>query len=251
MSDKHWKADVLLAGDWRGATTVLLSNGHRRMLVDTGMSHNSHQVLAALAERGLEPDKIDVVISTHFHIDHVLNNCLFEQSQFYATQQSYEWCCAMYHDIQNESNWRQLVLKYYPETLEYERADQMMGKLRNLAMRWWDVDRLGPVSRYHWLEKEGLPDGMDFFITHGHVPGHASLLLEGTEQPIVIAGDALMTRDAGQFVLTMIPQNRCQAQADRGRVLALKGLIIPGHDRPFVHNGAVVATGCAPAAAEM
>lgn len=249
MFQKHWKADVLLAGDWRGATTVLLSNGGRRMLVDTGMSHNSHQLLSALRERGLEAAQIDAVICTHFHIDHVLNNCLFSQSQFYSTQQSYEWCCAMYRDIQNEVDWRQLALKYYPETFEYDRADQLMVKLRNLAMRWWDMERLGPVSHYHWLEKERLPDGIEFFVTHGHVPGHISLLLEGAEQPIIVAGDALMTREAGQFVLTMIPQNRRQAMFDRDRVLALKGLVIPGHDQPFINNGAPLASGLAPTAA--
>src|SRR6516225_4216501 len=73
MTQSRWKVDVLLAGSWRGATSVLLSDARRHVIVDTGMPNESHQLVAALERRGLRPDDISITINTHFHIDHVSN----------------------------------------------------------------------------------------------------------------------------------------------------------------------------------
>jgi glyoxylase-like metal-dependent hydrolase (beta-lactamase superfamily II) len=228
-----WKAEVLLHGSWRGATAVLLSNDHHHLVVDTGMPHEAHLLLQALKERGLEARDIRGVINTHFHIDHVLNNCLFTGAQFYASQESYEWCGELYTDLRDETHWEKLALKYYPETHEYDRSRRYMEKLRKLALRWWDVKRLGPRRDFHWLETQPLPEGLERIITSGHVPGHASLIVHGPDRPLVIAGDALLSRQHEERVLTMIPHKRAQYQRDRALILQKAPLIIPGHDQPF------------------
>ncbi|MGH9447174.1 MAG: MBL fold metallo-hydrolase, partial [Terriglobia bacterium] len=99
MSNSEWKVDVLLPGSWRGACSVLLSNDDARVLVDTGLPHDAHQVLGALAQRGLAPSDIGCIINTHFHLDHVSNNHLFPKSVIFATQESFDWCHALYSDL--------------------------------------------------------------------------------------------------------------------------------------------------------
>ena len=75
-------------------------------------------------------------------------------------------------------------------------------------------------------------------MTHGHVPGHASVIVHNDDQPIIIAGDALLTREHDENVFTMIPHNRKQFQHDRESILARLGRIVPGHDDEFSnHNG--------------
>jgi len=81
MPETRWRVEVLRAGDWRGATTCLLTLDSRHVLVDTGSWHEDSLLAEALARRGLHPTDIDIVINTHFHIDHVMNNCLFAGSQ--------------------------------------------------------------------------------------------------------------------------------------------------------------------------
>ena len=108
-----------------------------------------------------------------------------------------------------------------------------MGKLRKFTLRWWDVARLGLPEQFRWTETEALPAGLQPLVTHGHVPGHLSLVVPTPGGQTVIAGDALMTRDHDDQVLTMIPHNRAQSLLDRGRIMALGGRIIPGHDREF------------------
>jgi len=232
-SQPVWKVEVLLAGSWRGATSVLLSNARHHVVVDTGMPHEAHLLVKALKQRGLQPEDIHGVINTHFHVDHVLNNSLFQKSIIYAPQESYDWCRSLYSDLLDEQNWEKLLLKYYPEAFEYERARTHMEKLRKLALRWWDLKRLGLPSQFRWAENHPLPEGLEGLVTSGHVPGHFSVIVHGAEQPTLIAGDALLSRERDDEVVTMIPVNRKQFQSDREHILARTGRILPGHDREF------------------
>ena len=233
MGEAVWKVRVLLTGSWRGATSVLLSNGRLHIVVDTGLPHEAHLLLEALKKNALTPSDIGIVINTHFHVDHVLNNILFPSSLIYGPQESYQWCRALYADMVQESGWKDRVLQYYPEILEYDHAEANMGKLRKLTLRWWDVARLGSPSQFRWTENQALPEGLESLVTQGHVPGHISLIVPGGEQRTVIAGDALLTRDHDEQVLTMIPYNRKQFELDHALILSLGGRIIPGHDQEF------------------
>jgi glyoxylase-like metal-dependent hydrolase (beta-lactamase superfamily II) len=232
---KHssWKTEVLLPGSWRGATSTLLTRGHQHIIVDTGMPHEAHRLLEALERRGLKPSDIRMVVNTHFHVDHVMNNCLFPQSDIYGSQQSYDWCCEAYADLLDVPNWEKLSLKYYPESPDYERTSEMMGALRRFALRWWDRKRLGDPSRFRWTETKPLPDDLEFLVTNGHVPGHVSVVVHNGDRPTVIAGDAVLTREHDENVFTMIPHNRAQFQRDRARILSITGRILPGHDGDF------------------
>ncbi len=233
MDESAWKVEVLLAGSWKGATSVLVSNGRQHVLVDTGMPHEAHQLVKALDDRGLGPRDIGMVVNTHFHVDHVMNNSLFPSSVIYASQESYDWCRSLYADFFDGLRWEKLILKYYPETFEYEKSKENIGKLRKFALRWWDVKRLGSPSQYRWVENHALPEGLTSVLTWGHVPGHVSLIVNTDDQPTVIAGDALVSRQNDDGVLTMIPHNREQFLRDRKRILSLKGRIVPGHDLEF------------------
>lgn len=237
MSESRWRVDVLLQGSWRGATSVLLSSGGHHIVVDTGLPHEAHQLVKALEEKSLRPCDIGTVINTHFHVDHVLNNSLFPSSVIYGTQQSYDWSRSLYSDLARDDEWEKLSLKYYPETLEYENAKENMAWIRKFAIRWWDIKRLGNNSQYRWIENRALPEGLEARLTSGHVPGHLSILVPGSDPPTLIAADALVTRDHDERVLTMIPVNRKQFERDRAGILAFRGRIIPGHDRDFRSAG--------------
>lgn len=227
-----------MTGSWRGATSVLLTNGRYNIVADTGMPHEAYLLVDALAARNLRPEDIHFVINTHFHIDHVLNNSIFEKSEILASQESHDWCLNLYSAILDEANWQELALAYYPETLMYDRAREFMSKLRKLALRWWNTDRLGKPSQFRWVEKASLPEGLEGIVTSGHVPGHVSILVPDVHERIIIAGDALLSRNQDHKILTMIPHQREQYSRDRERILTLGGRILPGHDQAFHSGGA-------------
>ena len=236
MRKPEWKAETLLAGGWRSATSVLLSNGSHHWVVDTGMPHEEHLLVEALQQRGLKTSDIEAIINTHFHIDHVLNNSLFPSSVIYATQESYDWCCSLYSDLADDQRWEKLVLKYYPETLEYNHAIEHMHQMRKFTLRWWDRKRLGSPSQLRWFESHSLPDGLEVLVTSGHVPGHISVIIPEGTHATVVAGDACLSRSEDTRILTMIPRNREQSIRDREQVLALGKRIFPGHDVEFTNS---------------
>jgi len=203
------------------------------------MPNESHQLVGALERRGLRPDDISIIINTHFHIDHVSNNSLFSNSSVYASQKCHDWCCALYSDLRDKAHWEKLILKYYPETWDYERAGELMGKLRKMALRWWDPKRLGHRTRFRWTETHVLPDGLESVVTDGHVPGHLSIVVRTQGEDTIIAGDVVLSRDAQAEVLTMIPHQRRRFELDRTHLLALGRRILPGHDGEFLSPDAV------------
>lgn len=237
MARNGWKVETLLPGSWHSATSVLLSNGGRHFVVDTGMPHEEHLLINALRQHGLDVSDIDAIINTHFHIDHVLNNSLFANSPIFATQESHDWCCSLYSDLLDEQRWEKLILKYYPQTCEYDHAVEHLHQMRKFTLRWWDRKRLGRRSQHRWLESHSLPEGLKASLTSGHVPGHMSVVVAEKEQMTVVAGDACLSRSHDARVLTMIPRDREQARLDRQQVLELGTRIFPGHDVEFTKNG--------------
>jgi glyoxylase-like metal-dependent hydrolase (beta-lactamase superfamily II) len=228
-----WRIEVLLTGSMRGASSVLISNGRLHLVVDTGLPHEESLLVGALARKGLKPSDVQIVVNTHFHVDHVLNNRLFTQSLIYAPQESYDWAKRLYADLRVEGHWEKLVLRYYPEVMDDEKALSYMSALRRFALRWWDEERLGSRTQLRWLESQPLPEGLEAVITSGHVPGHASLLISNGQERVVVAGDALLSREHDDQVLTMIPVNKELYRRDRERILSLGGRIVPGHDAEF------------------
>lgn len=246
MAGTDWKVQILLPGSWRSAASVLLSNGARHFVVDTGMPHEEHLLVNALRQHGVNISDVEAIINTHFHIDHVLNNSLFAGSAIYATQESHDWCCSLYSDLLDNQRWEKLILKYYPQILEYAHAVEHLHQMRKFTLRWWDRKRLGNSSQHCWLESHSLPDGLKISLTSGHVPGHLSVIVPEKEQMTVVAGDACLSRAEDVRVLTMIPRDREQARLDRQQVLELGTRIFPGHDVEFTINGNPYSDGIQP-----
>ncbi len=168
-----------------------------------------------------------------------MNNSLFSNSRIYASQESYDWCRSLYSDLLDKAYWEKLILKYYPETWDYERAGELMGKLRKMALRLWDPRRLGRRTQFRWTETTALPEGLESLVTAGHVPGHISIVVHTSGEDTIIAGDVVLSRDTEAEVLTMIPHQRQRFELDRARLLALGGRILPGHDTEFLSAGVV------------
>ncbi len=107
-------------------------------------------------------------------------------------------------------------------------------------IRWAEAEAPAGDAGCEVLEQiEAAPEkfapGVDLFPTFGHTPGHASLLVYTPIQSLIVAGDAVLTRDhfehgdlgEGQWDLE-------KAKESFQDVLEIADLIVPGHDNLFV-----------------
>jgi len=198
-----------------GCYLVQTSDG-RNILIDSGLpadytpppgmppAENSKNVLEHLADLGLRPGDIDLLICTHFDVDH-----------------------AGYHDVFTRA---ELVVQHDHYALARG------GHVRYAAARaHWDQ----PTLRYRLIEgdTELLP-GLWLIETSGHAPGHQSVLVDLPQTgKVLLAIDAvvlqrLFTADRRAWPTD---DNEEQLRASTRKLLNLVerehvALVIFGHD---------------------
>lgn len=195
---------------------LIQTNDGKNILIDSGLpadyappagmpvAKNEKKLLEYLAEFGLEPDDIDILICTHFDVDH-----------------------AGYHDAFTRA---ELIV----QTKHYEIARN--GHPRFAAARaHWDH----PALLYRLVDgdTELLP-GLKLIETSGHAPGHQSVLLYLPQTgPVLLTIDAVVL----QRLFTVdrrawpIDDNEEQLLASTRKLLDLVEreqvqLVIFGHD---------------------
>lgn len=178
----------------------------RNILIDTGLPEvmpegesdfeNGQDVVGQLARIGVTPADINVVISTHYDIDHAGRHAAFPEAQ-YVVQRA--------HHLDATTNPRFAANR--PQ---------------------WDQ----PAERVRLVDgdTELLP-GLNLIETGGHVPGHQSVLLRLPETGVV-----LLTIDAVPFAagFTRDPQddgNTPDAGAIRASTVKLLDLVEREHAR--------------------
>jgi N-acyl homoserine lactone hydrolase len=194
---------------------IQMSDG-TNILVDSGipadyqppmsvMSHTHEtNVVLRLAELGLRPDDIDLLICSHFDVDH-----------------------AGYHDAFSAA---ELVV----QRTHYDVARS--GQLRYAAARpHWDH----PALRYRLVEGDTeIVPGMTLLETSGHAPGHQSVLIHLPQTgPVLLAVDAVVLERLFTPMRTAWPldDDEEQLRASTRKLLDLVArehvaLIVFGHD---------------------
>ena len=228
-----WMVDVLLAGTESSSTCTLLTADGHRVIVDTGLSAQEAELLHALDVRGLVPADIDAVINTHLHVDHCGNNSIFPNATVFMSQHEWEWTDAFYGAIFNSDTPETAMATFYPQLASHGLKTRTIRNFARLAKMFWDPARLGREGQRRWLETAPLPEGLQLLASPGHTPHHVSIRVAAGE-PVIVAGDAVLTEVDGAAVTTMIPFSREQFAATRHALLNHGYRIVPGHGAAFV-----------------
>jgi N-acyl homoserine lactone hydrolase len=198
-----------------GCYLVQTSDG-KNILIDSGLpaeytpppgtpkSENAKNVLEHLADLGLRPDDITILVCTHFDVDH-----------------------AGYHDAFHKA-------EFIVQRTHYELARS--GHPRYAAARsHWDH----PALRYRLIDGDiELLPGLSLIETSGHTPGHQSVLVDLPQTgKVLLAIDAvvlqrLFTPDRRAWP---IDDNEEQLHASTQKLLDLVerehvAMVIFGHD---------------------
>lgn len=247
------KLAVLLAGrgfpKLRSAVTLLESEG-RRVLVDSGLVEDGDKLVAALAARGLVPDDIDTIVSTHLHYDHCGNHLLFKNARYVVGRADYvDTVGFIAHYHQDETPGKQStaeILRGKNATIKEFYVRSIVREItRNLefynALLAGDA-RFQPVSITERLQ---LTSEIEVIPTPGHTPGHLSVVAHGVEidgerVSVLVGGDAVYAKNGevggdGDAQLAWRPSIYRKTQQE---LLERYDWVVPGHDT-LIRKGVV------------
>lgn len=215
----------------------LVNTGDKLVLVDAGAAKvfgpTLGQVLSNIKAAGYDPAKIDTVLLTHLHGDHVGGlltldgQVAFPNAQVYAAKAEADYWLS----VEN--------LNKAPEGMKmFFQAPQ---------------DATAPyVKAGHFKTFEGsaeLAPGIKPVDEHGHTPGHTGYLLESKGQKLLIWGDVVHNA-AVQFpqpkVTIEFDSDQAKALATRMKLFgwtAKEALLVAGAHLPFPGIGHVRADG--------
>lgn len=196
------------------ASIPLVRAGGKNVVVDTGGPGMHRPLLERLAERGVEPTDVDLLLLSHSHWDHCLGAPLFPNAEIVIGQRELEWA-----------------------------LDQVPH--RNPAVSTPLLRQLAGESRLRTIkgDTEILP-GLTMIETPGHTPGHMAVVAQTEQGRVVIAQDALKNRVELVSRVGDMVVDAAASTASIERIAALADLVIPGHDRPFrLQDGRAVYVG--------
>jgi N-acyl homoserine lactone hydrolase len=146
----------------------------KNVLIDTGLPSGPIQpppglqqpvlgknVIEQLALIGLQPENIDLLVCTHFDLDHTGHHAEFPRAKFVVQRRDYD------------------------AALENPRFAASRPR--------WDQ----PLDRFQFVDGDTqLLPGLDLIETSGHTPGHQSVLVRLPESgPVLLAIDAVPQSD--------------------------------------------------------
>ena len=152
------------SGFMHSTNTFLIKTPKHHILVDTGFGG---AVFEKMKKLGVEPDKIDAVLLTHLHGDHIGGlqkdgKALFSRAKVYLSLKERDF---------------------------FTKTQVNAGAVAALAAYGARVVTFEPGAFGSKL-KELLP-GITPIATYGHTPGHTAYLLEDGKEKLLIAGDFL------------------------------------------------------------
>lgn len=188
------------------ANVLWLEDGETRIVVDTGGSGDRAVLLQRMQEVGLDPTRVAFLILTHLHFDHCLNLDLFPHAAVILGRREHEYVASGAYRARGDAGIPPFILDL--------------------------VERRRPI-----LVDQGMDvtPGVRILATPGHTPGSLSILYTAGGTPTIACAD--LVKNGWEF-LNGPPSAEARATLDRVRHLATRW--VPGHDRPFVVEGASI-----------
>ena len=210
---------------------IVVNTGAKLAVIDTGFGEAAYrasqglngQFLINLVAAGIDANKIDSVIISHYHTDHINgllrsdNSLTFPNAEILVPTAEH---------------------KYWMDDGEMSRAStpRIQGLFKN-ARRVMQSDVLKQLRTYEW-EQEVIP-GIIAVGTPGHSPGHTCHVITSGTSKVYVQGDVthapfLFVRNPGWH--PFIDHDPIQAEATRRKVydmLVAEKMMVQGFHYPF------------------
>lgn len=158
-------------------TALLVDTGRRLILIDTGtagqITDTAGSMIANLAAAGVSPDRIDTILISHFHPDHIDGlktkdgAKVFRHAEILVPEP--EW--AFWMDDGNQSRANGAVLGYF------RNARRIFRDIAKEVRRFTPGDEVAP--------------GIVSVPAFGHTPGHTAFAIHSGSQSLLVMSDTV------------------------------------------------------------
>ena len=173
-----------------------------RVLFDTAGYNERAVVVAKLAERGISPESLDLLVLSHLHFDHAANWDVFRKAEILVHERELAYAASPQADG--------AILRFHAQALRTERRVRAVSG---------DEIELTPELR--------------LLHVPGHTPGAMALAIDGA----ILCGDALKSRWDLQGKLSPPWWNEDEAMRSIERLKSSGAVLYPGHDAPLERVG--------------
>jgi glyoxylase-like metal-dependent hydrolase (beta-lactamase superfamily II) len=187
VDDAFLRQYIPESGFMHSTNTFFIKTPKQNILVDTGFGG---AVFEKIKKLGVEPDKVDAVLLTHMHGDHIGGlqkdgKALFSKAKIYVSSKDRE---------------------YFTKTNVNEGAVAALAPYGSRVVT-FEPGELGARIK-------ALLPGIKPFAAYGHTPGHTVFLIENGKGKLLIAGDFL------HVALVQFPAPNVSATYDVDPILA-------------------------------
>lgn len=221
----------------RSSVALLRSRG-RVIVVDSGACADRPELQRALAGEGVAAGEVEVVVSTHLHYDHCGNHLLFENARFVVSRPEYDDTRAFLERYREDPTpHKDTVAAVLRERNESIKEFYVRSIVREVERNRSFYDALLAADpRFQVIDGPGwLTDEVEVLLTPGHTRGHLSVVAHGAAEggrPVLLAGDALFTRDSleegGDAKLHLVA-DAAEYRRTRAALLERFRYVVPGH----------------------
>lgn len=208
----------------------LVEEGGRAVAVDAGTPRDWPLLLTSLESLGLPPERLEAILLTHAHPDHV-GFAERARREAGASVRVHEADASVARGERPGKNERGLL----PYLLRAEAYRTTFSLLRRGGGRIIPVAEVSTVADGETLD---LPARPQVIHAPGHTPGSCALGLEGRR--VVLTGDVLVTRNpltgrvGPQIMPAALNRDSRQAMASLDGLESLEAdLLLPGHGEPW------------------
>jgi glyoxylase-like metal-dependent hydrolase (beta-lactamase superfamily II) len=196
------------------SSIIFVEHQGKQILFDAGGIDKRVDLCPQIIAAGGDPRKIDYLVISHFHLDHIYNYDHFPNAE----------------------------ILMYTDEIAYAREGKDPWQPHHMLESIEKSNRLRSV-----VEGEMFMPGISFIHLPGHTPGCMGLVLEDPSVPTtVLAGDAIKTiveMATGKAPMTVAPEATFNSVK---RVKEIAERVIPGHDRVLrIEKDRVVALNAA------
>ena len=218
---------------------VLIHPDYGPMIFDTGSSHDPDETKDNLKKNfNLSPDDIKWVFNTHIHPDHYGSNFLFKNATIVISKKDYDLAEKIAHTVLN-GDIKTFFAEYCPGYRLYY-TDEEIEKLKSITKKYWNPKIIGMDLDVKYIEDMPvIPHFIKIIRSFGHTLFHYSFVIKNVHNEIIVSGDSVSNRqviDSDIENRMNEPHMNLEMFSDSlNEIRKHKGLIIPGHDRPFYY----------------